>query len=30
MKDYYDLGGYISKAYMTGITVNDMYQESKD
>ena len=29
MKDYYNLGGYISKAYMTGITVQDMFQESK-
>jgi hypothetical protein len=25
MKDYYNLGGYISKAYMTGITVQDMF-----
>nr|DAR62458.1 MAG TPA: hypothetical protein [Bacteriophage sp.] len=25
MKDYYNIGGIISKAYMTGITVNDMF-----
>ena len=30
MKDYYNLGGYISKAYMTGITVEDMFQEAKN
>ena len=30
MKDYYNMGGVISKAYMTGITVQDMYQEAKD
>ena len=30
MKDYYNIGGIISKAYMTGITVNDMFQEAKD
>ena len=30
MKDYYNVGGVISKAYMTGITVQDMFQEAKD
>lgn len=29
MKQYYHIGGAISKAYMTGITVNDIYDESK-
>ena len=30
MKDYYKIGGIVSKAYMTGITVQDMFQEAKD
>ena len=30
MKEYYNIGGVISKAYMTGITVQDMFQEAKD
>ena len=30
MKDYYNMGGVISKAYMTGITVQDMFQEAKN
>lgn len=29
MKSYNSIGGTISKAYMTGITVNDMYGEAK-
>jgi len=29
MQKYYHVGGIISKAYMTGITVNDMYDEAK-
>lgn len=29
MQKYYHVGGTISKAYMTGITVNDMYDEAK-
>ena len=29
MNDYRDLGGLISKAYMTGITVQDTYGEAK-
>ena len=30
MKQYYKIGEIISKTYMTGITVQDMYQEAKD
>lgn len=29
MKDYYNMGGTLSKAYMTLLTVNDMYDEAK-
>lgn len=29
MKDYYNIGGTLSKAYMTLLTVNDMYDEAK-
>ena len=30
MKEYYNLGGVLSKTYMVGITVNDMFQEAVD
>ena len=30
MKQYYKIGEIISKTYMTGITVQDMYQEAKN
>lgn len=29
MKDYYNMGGVLSKAYMTLLTVNDIYDEAK-
>lgn len=29
MKDYYNIGGVLSKAYMTLLTVNDMYDTAK-
>ena len=28
MKDYYNIGGVLSKAYMTMLTVNDIYGEA--
>ena len=30
VKDYYNVGGVLSKAYMTMLTVNDTYQEAKN